>query len=163
MKALILSLLCIIVFNGTAYSQDAKPSVPADIRLIERVIEDEDWIIIDCRDKKAYGEGHIMRAITMGDTCAKVFTGPDAKIKPVDAIEKILGENGISDEKNIIVYADAANIASAITAIWALGRVGHERVQLFGGGIEAWSGAGIPLIKAPTILEPTTYKSPVKR
>ncbi len=35
------------------------PARMADLRLLESIIGDEDWVLIDCRPKKAYDEGHI--------------------------------------------------------------------------------------------------------
>ncbi len=160
--AVILAALLVLAAGSVAFSQVvANPSRLADLRLLEMIIGDEDWVIIDCRPKKAYDEGHIPHSISLGDTCIRVLLGADLKPKPTAELERILGNAGASEESNIIVYGDTPNMSSALTALWVLGYLAHERVQYF--NIEAWVAGGLPLVKLVPELDKATYKAAGRR
>lgn len=154
---LLAAMLVIALGSSALGSGVGNPARPADLRLLENIIGDEDWVLIDCRTKKAYDDGHIPLSITLGDTCAKVLLGADLKPKATAELEKILGNAGVSAESNVIFYADTPNIPSAIAGIWVLGYLGHERVQFF--NIETWIAGGLPVVKARTEMDPAEYKA----
>ncbi len=155
---LIIAAMLLLALGTSAFGSGVgNPARLADLRLLENIIGDEDWVLIDCRPRKAYDEGHIPLSITLGDTCARVLLGADLKPKATAELEKILGKAGITAESNVIFYADSPNIPSAIAGIWVLGYLGHERVQFF--NLEGWIAGGLPLVKARTELDPADYKA----
>lgn len=159
---LIVAALFVLSTGSLAFSQVvANPSRLADLRLLEMIIGDEDWVIIDCRPKKAYDEGHIPHSVTLGDTCSRVLLGADLRPKPLAELERILGNVGAKAESNIIVYADTPNMASAMVALWTLGYLAHERAQYF--NIETWTAGGLPLVKLVPEIEKAEYKAAVRR
>ncbi|MDI6726044.1 MAG: rhodanese-like domain-containing protein [Smithellaceae bacterium] len=154
---LLSAMLILTIGNTASASGVGNPARAADLRLLENIIGDEDWVLVDCRPKKAYDEGHIPLSITLGDTCAKVLLGADLKPKALGELEKILGKAGITAESNVIFYADTPNIPAAIAGIWVLGYLGHQTVQFF--NVEAWIAGGLPVVKARTELDPVEYKA----
>jgi len=155
---LLLTILLVLALGSAASASGVgNPARVADLRLLENIIGDEDWVLVDCRPKKAYDEGHIPLSITLGDTCAKVLLGADLKPKAVGELEKILGKAGVTAENNVIFYTDTPNIPSAIAAVWVFGYLGHQRVQFF--NIETWIAGGLPMVKARTELDPVDYQA----
>ncbi|GAB4538593.1 MAG: sulfurtransferase [Thermodesulfovibrionia bacterium] len=119
------------------------------------------WILLDCRDNKAYTEGHIPGAISLGEACAKEMRDTTSRIKKIGEIERLLGNAGVSMDKTVVVYADAGSITSATVAFWILEYLGHKDVRFLNGGIEAWVKAGKSLDKNPTRLSPVTFNANV--
>ncbi|MDP2277319.1 MAG: rhodanese-like domain-containing protein, partial [Nitrospirota bacterium] len=155
--ALFVALLFVV---PSAYSADyANPQLlvaPADVEK-----NSDKWIILDCRDEKAYAAGHIPGAISLGGACAKVLRDPTARVKKTADLEKMLGEAGVSMDKPVVVYADAKLITSASIAFWILEYLGHDKVRFLNGGIEEWQGDGKALETGKKKPAPTTFKASV--
>lgn len=71
----------------------------------------------------------------------------------------MLGDAGISNDKTVVVYADAKRITSASVGFWILEWLGHKDVRFLNGGIEAWEAAGKQLDTAETKLPKATFKA----
>lgn len=119
------------------------------------------WVVLDCRDEKAYAAGHIPGAITLGDACAKIMRDTTIRVKKTSALEKMMGEAGISMDKPVVIYADARLVTGASVAFWALEYLGHKDVYFLNGGIEEWVAAGKPLQKDTVKLAPAAFKANV--
>lgn len=157
------ALFVIVLFvAASAIGAEYKnPALLADAKMVADNAAKPDWVVIDCRDKKAYDAGHIPDAISLGDTCAKILRDPTSRVKKASDLEKILGEAGISAEKHVVVYADARGILSASVAFWIFEYLGHNKVHFMNGGIEAWQAAGKPLSTAEKKHAATTFKANV--
>lgn len=140
---------------------------PADIEKNK-----DKWVVIDCRDDKAYAAGHIPGAINLGGACGKVLRDTTSRVKKTGALEKLLGEAGVSMDKPVVVYADTAGITSATVAFWVLEYLGHDKVHFLNGGIDEWEAAGKPLEKSAAVspllesktasmLKPATFTAKV--
>lgn len=163
-KLKILSLLVglLLILSAQAFSAEyANPHLLADVKMVADNKDKPDWVVIDCRDKKAYDDGHIPGAISLGDTCAKILRDTTSRIKKVGDLEKILGGAGVSMDTNVVVYADVKGITSATVAFWILEYLGHNKVRFMDGGIESWIDAGLPLDKAETKRPAATFKAEV--
>jgi len=160
----ILSLLVglLLILSAQAFSAGyANPALLADVKIVADNIAKPDWVVIDCRDKKAYDAGHIPGAIHLGDTCAKVLRDATSRLKTTSALEKILGGAGISMDTNVVVYADVGGITSASVAFWTLEYLGHKKVSFMNGGIESWIDEGKPLDTVETKKPAATFKAEV--
>jgi thiosulfate/3-mercaptopyruvate sulfurtransferase len=137
-------LIVVLVFAVTsAYGAEyANPKLlvtPADIEK-----NAGNWVVIDCRDDKAYAGGHIPGAINLGGACAKVMRDTTIRVRKTEDLEKMLGGAGVSMEKPVVVYADAKLITGTTVAFWILEYLGHNNVLFLNGGIEEWMSAGRP-------------------
>ncbi len=119
------------------------------------------WIVVDCRDDKAYAAGHIPGAINLGGACGKVLRDTTLRIKKTGDLEKLMGEAGVSMDKPVAVYADAKLITSATVAFWILEYLGHNNVHFLNGGIESWQETGKPLEKTMQKLPASNFKAAV--
>lgn len=147
-----------------AYSaQYANPGLLADVTMVADNMGKGDWVVIDCRDEKAYAAGHIPGAINLGGACGKVLRDPTFRVKKTEDLEKMLGNAGLSMDTHVIFYADAKLITSASVAFWILEYLGHDKVHFFNGGIEVWEEAGKSLDKTEKKLTPSTFKAKVMK
>lgn len=165
-KVVVCSLIVGMFFIAVncAYSaQYANPALLADVTMVEDNKGKADWVVVDCRDEKAYAAGHIPGAINLGGACGKVLRDPTFRVKKAEDLEKMLGNAGVSMDTHVILYADAKLITSASVAFWILEYLGHDKVHLLNGGIEAWEEAGKPLDKAEKKLSPATFKAKVMK
>ena len=120
------------------------------------------WLrIVDCRwylgrpgaGRMAYEDGHIPGAIHLDiDTELTTAVGPGRHPLPsprdfVTSLERA----GIGDQHTVIAYDDVGGWVAA--RLWRmLDDLGHQRVAVLDGGIEAWVGGGHPLtVEVPTL------------
>jgi thiosulfate/3-mercaptopyruvate sulfurtransferase len=156
---LFIALFVVMVFAvPSAYSAEYEnPKLLATPADVEKNMGT--WIIIDCRDEKAYADGHIPGAVTLGGACGKVLRDATHREKKTADLEKMLGDAGVSMEKHVVLYSDAKLITSTSVAFWILEHLGHDKVHVLNGGIEAWKEAGKTLEKAEKKLSPASFKA----
>jgi thiosulfate/3-mercaptopyruvate sulfurtransferase len=142
------------------------------------------WVIVDCRPKDLYDEGHIPTAIHLGETCNDFFRD-DFEIKGiglleelamgrVEELEKKLGQAGISQDKTLVFYdqrEDADEVRKGryygifagyvFVPFWYLEYMGHKDVRVLDGGIGAWEAEGKSLEQKANKLMPTQFKANV--
>jgi len=144
-------------------AQYVNPGLLADVTMVADTMGKADWVVVDCRDEKAYAAGHIPGAISLGGACGKVLRDATFRVKKTEDLEKMLGAAGLTMDKHVILYADAKLVTSASVAFWILEYLGHEKVHFLNGGMEAWEETGRPLDKAEKKLSPATFKAKVMK
>jgi thiosulfate/3-mercaptopyruvate sulfurtransferase len=120
---------------------------------LQSAIDLDDWRVMDCRfdllrpekGRQDYLSGHIPGAVhadldkDLADPVRK-----DSGRHPLpdpDRFARVLGGWGISNSSQVVAY-DHASGAIASRLWWLLRWLGHSRVAVLDGGIEAWSRAG---------------------
>lgn len=106
-----------------------------------------------------YQAGHIPGAAFFDhDT----FTDLDSDyeyIMAADAvIEKRIGELGISNDSEVVVYASGP-MANATRAWWLLRYAGVENMRVLNGGLNAWKRAGKAVEQEENHYPPATFKA----
>ena len=76
-----------------------------------------------------------------------------------DEMEQLLGSFGATPESTIVVYA-ADDHHDAARLYWQVKMLGHNDVRYLDGGLNAWSGAGLPTGNANPTVGATDYKAP---
>jgi thiosulfate/3-mercaptopyruvate sulfurtransferase len=124
--------------------------------------------IVDCRfslsdpaeGRAQFERSHIPRAVYASldrDLSAPVVPGNTGR-HPLPAVADLarrLGELGISNDSDVVVYDDSSG-AIAARLWWLLRYLGHARVRLLDGGLQAWIAAGYPVtdrLEAPVAAE----------
>jgi thiosulfate/3-mercaptopyruvate sulfurtransferase len=99
-------------------------------------------VIVDARGEKSYNKKHLPGAVNLPSDLI-VSLRDEATIKksgvalPVEKVEKIFGERGISNDSRIIVYDRPPNVAASY--VWMTLKIyGAEDVRILSGGIKAW-------------------------
>jgi len=160
--ALLVFVAAFLAFATAAWGAEyANPQLLANPKLVADNAGKPDWVILDCRDEKHYAAGHIPGAVNLGEACGKVLRDTTLRIKKPADLEKMMGEAGVSMDKDVVVYADAKLITSASVAFWALEYLGHNKVHFLNGGIEAWKAEGRPLDTADVKAQPASFKANV--
>jgi thiosulfate/3-mercaptopyruvate sulfurtransferase len=107
-------------------------------------------------DTTAYDQGHIPGAVGWNwQTQLQDNVRRDLIDKA--ALEKLLGESGISNDTTLLLYGDNNNWFAAY-AFWQLKYYGHQNVKLINGGRKKWLEEKRPLTKDASKVTPAAYR-----
>ena len=107
-------------------------------------------------DTSAYDQGHIPGAVGWNwQTQLQDSIRRDLIDKA--ALEKLLGESGVSNDTTIVLYGDNNNWFAAY-AFWQLKYNGHKDVRLINGGRKKWLEEKRPLTNEKVKVKPETYR-----
>ncbi|NOX20562.1 MAG: sulfurtransferase [Nitrospirae bacterium] len=159
----VLALVVILLFSVSLSAQAAQwanPELLVTPEFVKKRIDDPNWVIVDCRDLKKYLKGHIPGAISLGKRCKKALRDPSARVwRDISKYEKLFSKVGIGNDTNVIFYyGDIKDMPDATVAFWVMEYLGHKKVHILNGGIDAWRKAGFRLVKKPVKLKPKTFK-----
>lgn len=143
-------------------------STLVDVATLKAHLDDPDWLVVDVRHQLAdstYGErvyraGHIPGALFLH--CDRDLSGPVTGLNgrhPLPEAQTLamrFGEIGIGPRTQVVVYDDAQGMIAG-RLWWLLRWLGHERVALLDGGLQAWQAAGEALTEVVPTLLPTTF------
>jgi thiosulfate/3-mercaptopyruvate sulfurtransferase len=106
-------------------------------------------------DTTAYAQGHIPGAVGWNwQTQLQDNIRRDLIDKA--ALEKLLGNSGISNDTTILLYGDNNNWFAAY-ALWQMKYYGHKDVRLINGGRKKWAEEKRPLTTDATKVLAATY------
>ena len=135
-------------------------------------LDDPDWLIVDVRHQladtaygeRSYAESHLPGAVFLH--CDRDLSGPMNGCNgrhPLPSAEKLaerLGQIGIGPKTQVVVYDDAQGMIAG-RLWWLLRWLGHEKVALLDGGLQAWQAAGGALTQVVPVLRPTQFEPKV--
>lgn len=151
--------LMIAAWAPGTFAKWANPQLLVTPEELQKNIEKPDWVVVDCRDLEDYLKGHIPGAISLGKTCGRALRDPTARVLEAKKYEDILGKVGISNSSHVVFYhGDMKDLTDATTGFWIMEYLGHEKVAVLNGGLDAWRKAGLRLSDKPTIREPAKFK-----
>jgi len=143
-----------------------------DVGTLAAHLDDPDWLVVDVRHllsdtgygERVYGEAHIPGAAFLH--CDRDLSGPMTGSNgrhPLPDSEKLavrLGEIGVGPRTQVVVYDDTQGMIAG--RLWLLMRwLGHDRVALLDGGLQAWQAAGQPLTAAVATPRPAYFLATV--
>lgn len=132
-----------------------------------------DLAIVDCRfdlrdpsvGERAYALGHIAGAAYAHlERDLSDLSRPGRGRHPLPDAERFcaaLARFGISPNHQVVAY-DGRDGAFAARLWWLLRLLGHERVAVLEGGLEAWIRAGGAMSTGSTRVRPSTYQARFK-
>jgi thiosulfate/3-mercaptopyruvate sulfurtransferase len=155
------------VFAGAKSSFETKRRIEmADYKHPE-VLVTTDWVAQNLNapntrlvevdvDTTAYDQGHIPGAVSWN---WQTQLQDNVKRDLIDraALEKLLGDSGISNDTTILLYGDNNNWFAAY-AFWQLKYYGHKNVKLVNGGRKKWLEEKRALTKDAAQVTPSTYR-----
>ena len=107
---------------------------------------------------EAYRLEHIPGAVYFNH---ERFSDPDSPydctILPMDELIKHIGESGISDTSEVVVYA-CGMLPYAARAWWVLRYAGHDNVRILNGGLAAWKNASGQVEQAARNYAPAIFR-----
>jgi len=126
-----------------------------DSETVQRNIDRDDWVVVDCRysladteaGHLAYEKAHLPGAIYAHldkDLCGPPVTDFGRHPLPTaDVMAARFGRMGIGEGTQVVVYDDA-NGAIASRLWWMLRFMGHDAAAVLDGGWQAWLESGFP-------------------
>jgi len=164
LRGAVLSLFFFALIGIAQAADWANPGLLVDAETVKANIDKPDWVVIDARDLKDYVKGHIPGAISLGKRAKKALRDPTARtFSDISKYEKMLGKVGIGNDTHVVFYhGDMKTITDATVGFWVLEYLGHDKVYLLNGGLDAWRKAGNRLDKAPTMKQAKIFKASVK-
>ncbi|MGA8037132.1 MAG: sulfurtransferase [Candidatus Acidiferrales bacterium] len=106
-------------------------------------------------DTSAYDQGHIAGAVGW-NWQSQLQDNIRRDLIDKAAVEKLLGESGISNDTTILLYGDNNNWFAAY-AFWQLKYYGHKDVRLINGGRKKWAEEKRPLTTEAARVTQTKY------
>jgi len=131
-------------------------------------LHDPDWRIIDVRHQlldtaygeRSYREGHIPGALFMHcDTdLSGPMTGKNGRhpLPSVDVLAARLGACGIGSQTQVVVYDDAQGMIAG-RLWWLLRWLGHDKVAVLDGGLQAWLSAQGAICQEVPVIKPQLF------
>lgn len=131
-------------------------------------LNDPDWVIFDCRfdlanpdfGYEAYTRSHLPKAfyLDLDDDLSGPRTGSNGRHPLPDParLAARLAACGVGNHTQVIAYDDAGGMFAA-RLWWLLRWIGHHRVAVLDGGLQAWSRAAQALNTAIPEGRPATY------
>ena len=124
-----------------------------DAATLKAHLDDPKWLVVDVRHQladtgygdRAYAENHIPGAVFLH--CDRDLSGPVSgsngrhPLPDPEALAKRLGEIGIAPQTQVVVYDDAQGMIAG-RLWWLLRWLGHDKVAVLDGGLQAWLAAG---------------------
>lgn len=141
-----------------------------DVATLAPHVDAADWRVVDVRHQlsdtgygeRAYAEGHIPGAVFLH--CDRDLSGPMSGGNgrhPWPERERLaarLGEVGIGPQTQVVVYDDAQGMIAG--RLWVLLRwLGHDRVAVLDGGLQAWLAAGGAMTALPPSVHAVAFEA----
>jgi thiosulfate/3-mercaptopyruvate sulfurtransferase len=141
----------------------ANPDLLVNPETVKNNIDKANWVVVDARDLKDYAKGHIPGAISLGKRVKKALRDPTSRVfKNVSKYEKLFGKAGIGNDTHVVFYhGDIKTLNDAAVGFWVMEYLGHDKVHVLDGGLDAWRNEGYRLEKDPTVKEPKTFTANV--
>jgi thiosulfate/3-mercaptopyruvate sulfurtransferase len=138
-----------------------------DVATLAQHLGDADWRVVDVRHQltdPAYGEtayaaGHIPGAVFLH--CDRDLSGPmngrngRHPLPSPDVLAARLGACGIGPQTQVVVYDDAQGMIAG-RLWWLLRWLGHDRVAVLDGGLQAWQAQAALSAELP-VIEPQIF------
>jgi len=77
-------------------------------------------------------------------------------LPPLEDFAGQLGKWGITPDSHVVVYDDKAGAFGGARLWWMLKAIGHQKVQVLNGGLQAAINAGVPLSTEPFTVAPAS-------
>ena len=124
---------------------------------LDKILGDQNLLLIDTRSFKEYSEGHIEEAVHL-DLFS--FHWIDTSKQGIESfntqILKFFSSVGISDERKIVFYDDVSGMLAA-RGVWLLMYFSHPQVFMLDGGFEKWKAENLSIEKKLNAPQPGNF------
>ncbi|MEO0914523.1 MAG: rhodanese-like domain-containing protein, partial [Pseudomonadota bacterium] len=114
-------------------------------------------VLVDVRIREEYDAGHIAGAAHVDPSAVVASHSPvDGSLKPIGALEMLLGGLGVTAERRVILYDDRGGFHAA-RMFWLLEYLGHRNVAVLNGGYSGWAKAGGETSSTAPTVDPGVF------
>jgi thiosulfate/3-mercaptopyruvate sulfurtransferase len=163
-RVIIIMAAVVICLSGQALAEGS--DLLADTEFVKDKISKPGWVLVDMRSAENYGQGHIPGAVVLPAWVSKTFADDTKRQAASPArMERTLGEMGIGNDSQIIVYGEPAHTSWNAVMFWALELFGCNSnmkkctVRYYDGGVDRWKADGGALDQAVLAATPATFKA----
>jgi len=135
-------LLILLLITGTLL---AKVPDVVSILWLQKHYDDKNLVLIDVRDKKAFQQGHLKKAVNV-PVFQKLFYGKKMVLPPLSQLKELFSKSGIDDESQIVVYGGTSPIWSA-RFYWISKVLGANNVGILKTSFGNWKQGTFPITK----------------
>lgn len=135
------------------------PDLLIDAKALNDQIKNKDVVVVDCRDLKDYLKGHIPGAISFGKRCKKALRDTTSRVfRDTEKYNRLFSKAGISNDDTVVYYYDGLKtLTDATVGFWITELMGHKKVKVLNGGLDAWRKAGFRLDAKPAVRKETKF------
>lgn len=137
-----------------------------DTAFVKDKVGKAEWVLVDMRSTEEYGQGHIPGAVGVPSWVSKAFAEDTKRqASSLARMEQTLGEMGIGNDSNVIVYGEPKHTSWNAVMFWALELFGCNSslkkctVRYYDGGADGWKADGSALDQAAPSVKPATFKA----
>lgn len=148
-------------------------STLVDAGTLARHLNDPGWRVFDVRHQladtgygeRAYQQGHIPGALFLH--CDRDLSGPTSgtngrhPLPDPRALAAKLGACGVDAATQVVVYDDCQGMVAG-RLWWLLRWLGHDKVAVLDGGLEAWLASGGVLNTEKPVVQPAKFTPRVR-
>lgn len=150
-KLTIIPSVILIIFIFLTQSVTAQDIISAND--LAKISKNDDVTIISARTPADFKKVHITGAVNIDHT---TLYGDQKMLKPAAEVAKILGEAGISEKNQLVLYDDGSGKYSG-RMYWVLKYMGAPNVKVLDAGMKGWRVARKPVTKNPTQVTAVTF------
>ena len=116
-----------------------------------QLLNTENLVLIDAGNKTNYLQKHLSGSLfvdlntDLADIKEDLSIGGRHPLPKIENFSKTLSSLGITAKSHVVVYDDKAGANAASRFWWMLKSIGHEKVQVLNGGIQAAEAMGFPM------------------
>jgi len=150
-KYYISTIAILFLFVGVSIAQDL-----ISVKELSGKLKDPNVVIVSAQKPDKYAAVHIKGSVNIPP--ADLVNNEPIKYmnKSTAEIAKILGDKGVSESNEIILYDNGTSKYSG-RMYWVLKYMGAKNVKILNGELEAWKAGRKPITKTPTKLAATTF------
>lgn len=138
---------------------NTKPLIKPDA-LAARMELGERLVIIDTRAPEQYAEGHIPGAVNINQIFTYLATSTAEGLAALrDEFAAHFGAAGVCGDERVVIYEDAmdSGYGQSCRGWFLLRYLGHPRVQILDGGLQAWKAEDLALTTDAPAVERRTF------
>jgi thiosulfate/3-mercaptopyruvate sulfurtransferase len=141
---------------GPTYDQSGKQIISA--KQASAMLAEGVAVLVDARNADEYAKEHVAKAVCIARDDIMVNTPYPNLVADKAQIEQTLGNRGIGNASQVIIY-DANQNMDAARLWWTMVAYGHDagKVMVVSGGLDALKSAGAALESGMPTIQPVVY------
>lgn len=130
------------------FTPTVQPELFASLDKVKSGVNKPEMVLIDCRTPEEFSgvkksKGHIPGAININH---KDFLTETGAFKPVEALQAMVDEMGITPDKEVVLYCKTS-VRAAVGFVAFRNILGFEKVKVYDGAYSEWKALGEPVVQ----------------